>query len=822
MTRGHWLDPFKKWQPPGCLMYQYTGKDIRACLNGERIVYIGDSTTRQLFWATAKKLNATGATAYGLEVDKHGDLSFEDVHFVWDPFLNSSSLRAELLSSLDDSIPEDADPAERAGLITVGGGLWYARHFQSDWLDRFRDALDHVVPLLGASKSNPSLYHPPSSGKGSKVHHVYMTPIQVPLYDSLSPSRASTITPTKITSMNEYLFNLSTTKGIKVPWSHSLMTWESQHAYEAGGLHVTEDVAIRKVDVLLNARCNSQMTYRQGYPFNKTCCSAYVSQHPLRTYFFYLALVLLPSLIIGIQIYRTSQPTPAGGLRHYGGGPSINTLPAIELLRAFTVLTVVLTYCVLADRTQLFEKSQKHFNYQEFSGLCAIVLVLGLLSVRPILEKKTPAGDALSKSQSAEPPFLSRDQSDEWKGWMQFVILIYHYTGASSVLGIYQLIRILVASYLFLTGFGHTIFFYRKQDYSMSRCASVLVRYNLLSCVLPYIMDTDYLFYYFAPLVSFWYLVVYLTMRIRSSKNLSMPFLLSKIGVSAAIMTLFARTPILFEGIFLLLEHTCNIHWNVKEWQFRLQLDCYIVYGGMVAAIVYCQVTDILCGQSFPQNTLSGIIRRHWNKIRCVSVAVALITLAGFGYFVQQFSDKIMYNRWVPFVSLWPILAFVVLRNCNRHFRNLYSSAFAWLGRCSLETFTLQFHIWLAADTKGLLSLGIFGRKGTHVDGRYQDLVILTGVFLWLSWMTADATTTITNWIIDPRRHSVQDIKPPTTLTIVTSDTGLDAFAEGLNVGRARPGAFSRHLKKWYELWMGKLEFRLGSIILIMWMLNMV
>lgn len=818
MTRGYWMDPFKKWQPPGCLMHQYTAKDIRTCLNGQRIVYIGDSTARQLFWATAKKLNATGAKAYMQEVDKHEDLVFEDVRFVWDPFLNSSNSRAELLSSLD-GIPEHTDHTKTAGLIAVGGGLWYARHFQSDWLDRYRDALDHVAPLLDARRRSPPLNRPPSNEQGREDHHVFMTPIQVPLYNALSPPRASTITPTKINSMNGYLFNLSTTRGIRVPWSYSLMTWESEDAYEESGLHVIEDVAVGKVDVLLNARCNTKMTYTQGYPFNKTCCSTYGNPHPWRAHFC-LALAFIPSLIIGFRSYGTIISKLFGGFRQLGGRHSLSRPPAIDRFKASAVLSAVLTYCALADRTQLFDKTQKHFEYSEFCGLCAVVLLLGLLSLRPSVDKEPPACDASSRPQSAEPPFLSRDQSDEWKGWMQFIILIYHYTGASSVLGIYQVIRILVASYLFLSGFGHTVFFYRKQNYSMSRCVSVLVRYNLLSCVLPYIMDTDYLFYYFAPLVSFWYLVVYLTMRIRSSRNSSLPFLLSKIGVSVMIVTLLARAPILFEGTFLLLQHTCNIHWNVKEWQFRLQLDCYIVYGGMMAAIIYCEVSDILRGQSFLQNTFSVTIRRHWNKIRSVSVAVALIILPGFWYFVQQFSDKVTYNRWVPFVSLFPILAFVVLRNCNRHFRNYYSWVFAWLGRCSLETFTLQFHIWLAADTKGLLSLGIFGRKATHIDGRYHDLVILTGVFLWLSWMTANASTTITNWIIDPRQPPLQEIKL-TPLT-VANDVEVDAFANGLNWGRTRLGAFSRHLKKWRELWMGKLEIRLASIALIMWILNRV
>ncbi|KAL8789963.1 MAG: hypothetical protein Q9213_000849 [Squamulea squamosa] len=832
MTLGQWLDPpnepyhpqhFKKWQPPGCMMHQYTRKDIRTCLNGQRIIYIGDSTTRQLFWATAKKLNATGADAYMREAGKHEDLSFADdvtVDFIWDPFLNSSRLRTEILSSLNDDIQEAADSTDTAGFITVGGGLWYARHFDLDSLDRYRDSLDYVAPLLSARKGGYWLYSPQSSEKGKTGHHVYMTPVQVPLYEVLSPLRASTITPTKIIPMNEYLFNLSTTKGIQVTWSHSLMTWEIGLAYEESGLHVVEDVAVQKVDVLLNLRCNAQMTYSHGYPFDKTCCSTYQTHHTWRSRFF-LALVFIPTLIIGFRFHRTLFPRhPRDSYRHLEGRSSINAASTIDLFEAFAILTVVFTYCVLADRTQLFNKAQKYFMHQEFFGLCVIVLMLGLLSLRPEkrpawwVERRAPDGP-----QGPEPSFLPRDQSDEWKGWMQFIILIYHYTGGSSILGIYQVIRILVASYLFLTGFGNTIFFYRKKNYSLSRCASVLVRYNLLSCVLAYVMDTDYLFYYFAPLVSFWYLIVYLTMRIDSARNTSTSFLFSKFVVSAVVVTILARVPILFDGIFLLLKYTCNIRWNVKEWQFRLQLDCYIVYVGMVVAIVYCKLSDFLHGQAIPQDRFAGALRSYWNKIHFVSVVVALTILPGFWCFTRRFSSKAEYNRWVPYVSQLPILSFIVLRNCNRHLRRFHSVIFAWLGRCSLETFTLQFHIWLAADTKGLLRSGVLGRKATHTEGRHYDLVLLTGLFLWLSWMTADATTTITNWIVDPNLKLVQDYKM--TPLSVAEGGKLDA-PDGMNNGRHSPGAFLRRLKAWHDLWMDSLKIRLASILLVMWILNMV
>lgn len=671
------------------MVHKYKPVEAAECLSTRRVLFVGDSTIRQVFWATAKKLDEKVDTEVS---DQHTDIARTvggvQLEFVWDPFLNGSLVRSQFdkFANVKD-VPQAAD---RPAIILAGTGLWYARNTPINVLKEWKDNIGDVVKHMPTELTTTDM---------TARDLALLAPVMVPVYDRLNEDRKKTITPGKIADMNAYLRQLSTVQGVAVPFSFMEQTEHFPQTSESSGIHVEASVAAIQADILLNLRCNGQLPPK--YPYTKTCCNKYEPPNWQQWSGLVFVLMVLPiiSYIRGQHEAKGTKP-PAW-------------LPSESATHALLVFGLAVVYCFYADRTQVFNKSHKHYSTFTFSALSLAVLALGYFTTTK------------SSTTATDQPFLFRDQTDEWKGWMQFAILIYHYTGASRIAWIYGFIRITVASYLFMTGYGHTIFFIKKGDYSLKRCAGVLIRLNLLSCTLPYLLKTEYIFYYFAPLVSFWYMVIYTTMRVGAKYNSNLRFLIGKILASAAIVTAIVMIPGILEALFALPAVLANTQWNVAEWRFRVFLDMWIVYIGMLTALAYLHLP-----------TPSPQLTRY-------TILTAATALPLFFLFQWTRETKFVYNAYHPYLSFIPILSFIILRNATPSFRNTYSSAYAWLGRCSLETFTLQFHIWMAADTHGLLDLGIFGSYG-----RLANFCVATVLFFGVSNAVAKATGTLTGWIM--------------------------------------------------------------------------
>lgn len=420
-----------------------------------------------------------------------------------------------------------------------------------------------------------------------------------------------------------------------------------------------------------------------------------------------------------------------------------------QIVGPFARLWFAGIYCYVADRTMYFEKSPKVVDLGMFLFMMIIAFVAGLATLQSAQPQETKYQQSTSDTTVPRHMLLSRLQTEEWKGWMQIVILLYHYFGMSRVLWVYQLVRLLVASYLFMTGYGHTMYFLTSNDFSFRRLVNVTLRTNMLNILLAFVMGTQYDLYYFPALSTIWFLIIWITVPRVTSAGVQMLRVMMRILASAAVVSVTISHSHIVQGWLANVDslglHILKI--EAHEFLFRFRLDAYVVFAGMLAALG--------CSRYRCDSTRPHGLTPAWNCLMATLIILGPISIiALYGVFCRQFEDKYSYNRWHPFLSPWPVMAYAILRNSTDRMRACHSRIFAWFGRCSLETFVLQYHIWLAADSRGVLRLGLANKLLHTYQIKWSfwfdlvDFAIISVLFLWVGNLTAGAVPTLTRVFI--------------------------------------------------------------------------
>ncbi|KAF9914785.1 hypothetical protein BX616_007562 [Lobosporangium transversale] len=693
LNHGSWLDiEGTQWQPKGCMLRTYNPQYTTSCIGGSRVVMIGDSVSRQLYYSLVKKVIPDAST----DGDRHSDIFNRDpesgttFEFYWDPVLNSTKTMA-LLTASEDRVMRSEE--KTPSIFLVGTGLWFLRYAEwSGGIDQWQHIMERLILQMGSPRLEPL------------AQHLFISPIPSVNTEKLSEERLRTLLPDEINKMNTFLKDATRGSSITVPFAWTKMT-KTAASETKDGLHYADRIMAVEADILLNYICNNKLP--KTPPMSTTCCFDYPSNYWFQTLMLGIFLVWLPLGLV-VQTYY----------RHHAAS---SFFPSLTVLRSFAVVAGAVVYMYYADRTSLFAKGNKFFSWSTFISLIFLCIVAGSMTL---------------KRAEKDQVFLNRDQTDEWKGWMQIVILIYHYVAASSVSSIYNPIRMLVASYLFMTGFGHFVFYYKKADFGFNRVASILVRLNLLTVLLTYTMNTTYLAYYFAPLVSFFYLTIYVMMYIGHTHNHNPVFIISKVLITAIITTTIIRVPFFLDTAFTVLRFFFGISWSATEWRFRLHLDVWIVFIGALFAYGFIKAQEI-----------SITTHPHWDTIRRASIIASVIGLVG--YFIFEISmQKFEYNLWHPYISWIPIISFVILRNSTAVLRNTTSTFYSFVGKCSLETFICQFHMWLAGDTKGILVISPWAEG----PGAWSfNLALSSFLFLMVAHVLSGATGELSDWLVTGR-----------------------------------------------------------------------
>ena len=306
--------------------------------------------------------------------------------------------------------------------------------------------------------------------------------------------------------------------------------------------------------------------------------------------------------------------------------------------------TLILLFYLVDGPRSWHGPDNRAYDRDLFMFVCSVIAVMGFLTIRDTHKKNST--------------ILNREQTEEWKGYMQIGFVLYHYFAAKET---YNLIRIFIAAYVWMTGFGNFSYFWFRKDYSFVRLAKMLIRLNWLVFFICLVMDKEYMLYYVCPLHTFYFMVVYTTMAIFPEKNYEPFWMRLKFLFLFLFLFVLFEVPGVFEAFFWPLKWVLGYEDSLHEWQFRATLDHYAAWVGMIYAYNYPAIEAML-----KRVEQSGPAVRYGIKVVITGVALGAMVL-WMWYYVPM--DKYLYNALHPYVAVIPYTAYIILRNISARHR---------------------------------------------------------------------------------------------------------------------------------------------------------
>ena len=389
----------------------------------------------------------------------------------------------------------------------------------------------------------------------------------------------------------------------------------------------------------------------------------------------------------GVELLQQS----AGGNKIVASESAVAKAHSKELTKPFTAsfeccttltselfrTSIIMAFTYICERHWYLEHSGKEYSRDHFLFILFIFFLYAFYTIKPIRDTS----------------ILGREQSEEWKGWMQFIFLLYHYFHAEEV---YNSVRVMITCYVWMTGFGNFSFFYVKQDFGWLRVAQMLWRLNFSVLLLMWTHGNTWILYYICPMHTFYFLMVYATMYAYSHVNHTKYGIRYKLlAVGVLIYIVWDVNGGLFDTLFAWLGTDKIIgasNGSVWEYYFRTSLDHWSSYLGMIFALNFP-----LIEQYYKIATVGG----SGPLYVCAAIMLALVL---WWFFIIYLKPKMEYNLLHSYFAIIPLTAYVFFRNISMAARSYVSMSLHDLGKTTLETYLLQHHIWLTSNAKTLLT----------------------------------------------------------------------------------------------------------------------
>jgi hypothetical protein len=288
------------------MLHNYKPREAGQCFGSKQILFIGDSTTRKLFYQTSHILDNELPMAPPNDTLKHRDVNLTTsygtgVSFIWDPYLNRSRISRLASGDLED--------APQPAMVVIGSGLWYLRYSNtSGGLPAWEANMERLMKSIAKNRFKIA-------------DSIVLLPVEQVVSAKLSHERAATMRPSDIDAMNSDLQHRIN------PLSTSLMSAVAPNkptipvafprvfnqmldaSMTEDGLHYADAMVRAQAAILLNMRCNEFLP--KSFPLDKTCCFRYSSPSFVHT------VILLAAFLSGPYVYYTMSSNIGKFLRVY-------------------------------------------------------------------------------------------------------------------------------------------------------------------------------------------------------------------------------------------------------------------------------------------------------------------------------------------------------------------------------------------------------------------------------------------------------------------------------------------------------------------------
>lgn len=726
LGEGHVLGD-NEWQPFGCMMHKYNKYDIDTCLKyvkfydgKNNFIFIGDTRMRQISIQFIKKFDES----YVPEDQLNSNLVYNNRNFNLNVSFYWFTTIDETLNSLFEKLILDKN--KKTSFIMLGLGTWYIEYNSTahassipihsgvgdETLEMYKTNLTSLIETIRTLKYD-NIDDSSSSSSNSKdelnIYWMLQDPIDEYKYKYLN--NKTKLNNKQIDSYNRASLSLLHYSPFKI-WSSSRLAAQGYIKDSPDGFKLGSFVLEIDSQILYNLYCNNKMNFNDG-----SCCSQPENMSLLQQIIFSFFIICC---IITVYLYFYQRYCKNSKLRVNISGSEITlnggckdaaSNGVYSFLTSLSRLAIIMLYFYACDSANFYMKENKHYTKLNFLIPLIYVTVLGLFF----------------HDSSNMTTVLNRQQTDECKGFIQILILVYRISGADRNLALSLASNLFSSSYLFLTGYGHFKYYWTIGNYSAPRFFEILFRLNFLPILLCFTMNRMYQFYSFIPFVTFWFISIYLIMflpprvSVHSARDNPMHYfyMIVKLLFFAGLITTLNMSEIIFEKIFLIRP------WKflfvtaddlINDWKASWKRDSYTVLYGMGFGLIMCLLrriniindndtyNDLIDDESLNDEISNDKTRLFASKrLNYLLSLLSVIGIIIYILFIFFCSNKQEYENIHAYLTILPIVSYIMLRNLVWSLREKCSYLFSWFGKITLELYICSFHILLAADSNGIL-----------------------------------------------------------------------------------------------------------------------